>query len=151
MSSSRIQLVRSAVTNGLKALAVTGQPLDGVLVSYAWKVNAQDRERIFTNRARGETPPAALRSGRNFRAETGRFDLVVRVESVGGSPEDADTRALALGLVVEEYLADRKSNGLGVSGLQTLVVEGWDLLNAMSDNGSLTELTYHVRYTARLT
>lgn len=151
MAGSIIVAVRKAVIADLVTLTGTGGLLAGVDVKYCWKAGDREREQLWTQRGRGDTPAASMRSGRNFRQETGRFEVVIRVESVGGTPEDADTRALALGLVVEERVADRKNNEYGVTGLQWIKADGWELNNASADSGSLSELVYDVTYHARLT
>lgn len=148
MAASLIVTVRSAVIDGLDALAA----LNGVTVSFAWKLGDKGRERIFTRRARFTHGNAALKAGRNFRDESGEFDLVILVEGVGLSQEATSERALALGLVVEEWIADRKSNALGITGLQYITVNGGGELNEMfNDRGHLAELVYPIRYQARLT
>lgn len=159
MSGSRARLVRSAVVSGLTTHYASLADFNGTTaperkteVTYAYPHGGPSAtERVFTARARADTPPAALRSGRNHRDESGVFDLIVLVAYVGGSAEQADDRAFDIGEVAEEWLADRKSNELGVPGLQTLVVEGWESNNLGNDRGHMTELTYRVRWTARLT
>jgi len=158
MAGSASVAVRSAIITGLTTrfdnladFNGTTKPEWEVVVSYGYNFGTSDAERVFCGRARADTPPAAMRSGRNYRDETGTFDLVVLCTAVGGNPEDAETRALAIGTVAEEWLADRKSNELAVTGLQSLVVEGWDLATLGNDNGHMTELIYRVRWTARLT
>lgn len=147
MAGSRIVAVRSALITGLDALSA----LDGVDVIYAWKFDQElPRERIFTGRARATHTPASLKAGRTFRNERMTFDLIVRVEKVDGTAEEADTRALVIGAVVEEYVADNKT-GLGVSGLNWITVSGMELNNLSNDRGNLTELTYSITYDARLT
>lgn len=138
--------VRSALVD---ALAAEGDLID-VEVSYAWSFGTQSRERIFTGRARATHDPASLKAGRNFRNERMSFDLTVLVEGVGLNPEETDERAIALGLVVEEYVADNKG-GLGVAGVNWIRVDGMELQNLSNDRGSMSELTYTITYDARLT
>lgn len=158
MSGSVVVAVKQGVVAGLTAhLAAlddfngTTAPEHAVEVSYAYPVNTSAAERVFAGRSRAEQPPAALRAGRNHRDEAGVFDLIVLVAAVGGSAGDAEERALEIGAEVEEFIADRKSNELGVAGLQTLRVDGWELVSLFNDRGHLAELTYRVRWTARLT
>lgn len=122
-----------------------------VEVSYGYNPASSATEQVYTGRSRAETPPAAMRTGRNFRAETGEFDLIVRVRYSGGNVEDADDRAFAIGEVAEEWLADRKGNELGVPGLLTLTTIGWESNYGNGDTSAETLLIYRVRWTARLT
>lgn len=139
--------VRKAIVTGLKARA----GLSGVQVTYGWPGgDTAERERIFTNNPRATHDPAALKAGRNFREEQMEFDIVLQVEGVGLSPEETDDRAITLGAEVEEYVADNK-NSLGVAGLNWIVMARMELTNLYNDRGSLTEITYAVRYQARLT
>ena len=148
MAGSRIVAVRSALIAGLDALSA----LDGVDVIYAWKFDAElPRERIFTNRARATHAPASLKSGRTFRNEQMTFDLVVRVEGVDLTAEDTDTRALEIGALVEEYVADHNTLDGTVTGLNWIKVTGMELNNLSNDRGNLSELTYSIAYEARLT
>lgn len=150
--------VRKAVVDGLRTHLAgladfngSSAPERKTAVSYAYDFGAADAERVFTGRSRSDTPPAAMKAGRNFRNEDGVFDLVVLVTYVGGSAEQADERAFAIGAEVETWLADRKSNELGVTGLNTLLVQSWESTNLGNDRGYMTELTYRVGWTARLT
>lgn len=147
MAASRVVAVRSALIDALAALA----SLDGVVVEYAWRFGSTDRERIFTGRARATHGPASLKSGRTHRNERMTFDLVVLVEKVDGTQEEADERALVLGAVVEEYVADNNTLGGTVSGLNWITVSGVELNGLANDRGHLAELTYSLTYDARLT
>lgn len=150
--------VRKAVTDGLTthlgALAAfngTTAAERNVEVSYGYPFGSAATEQVYTGRSRADTPPAAMRSGRNHRNENGVFDLTVAVRYIGGNAYDADLRAAAIGGACEDYLAARKSNELGVDGLQSLVVDSWDADYAGLDGGTGSLLTYKVRWTARLT
>lgn len=150
--------VRKAVTDGLATHLASLAAFNGttaterdVEVSYGYPFGSPATEQVYTGRSRADTPPAALRSGRNHRNENGVFDLTIAVRYIGGDPYDADLRAAAIGGACEDWLAARKSNELGVSGLLSLVVESWDSDYAGIDGGSASLLTYKVRWTARLT
>jgi hypothetical protein len=146
MPSSVIVATRKALVTDLAAQSA----MAAVKVTYAWDPDALDREQVFTTRARGDQEPASLHAGPTKRNETGRFQVVVHVELVGASPEEADERAIALGKVVEERVAARKSD-LGVTGLNWIVMESWEMNGGPSDRGSISQLFYTVRYNARLT
>lgn len=150
MASTVVVALRRAIRDGLDALTGAGGSLAGVSVTYGWNPKMTDRYQIFTMRPRGEHSPASLKAGRNFRDETATFQLVVHVEEVGGDAEDGDLKALSYGLVVEEYLADNKQ-GLGVAGVNSLYVEGWELTGGPADRGYIAQLIYTIRYNARLT
>ncbi|HYJ69630.1 MAG TPA: hypothetical protein VEX15_18410 [Nocardioidaceae bacterium] len=129
----------------------TRELLNDVQITYGWPGDEEaQRERIFCGRSRAEHTQAALKAGRRFRAEESTFDVVIQVEMVGGSPEEAEERALEIGTEVEECIADEKYLG-GVEGLHYAVVSGWLLDSLYNDQGSLAELTYTVQYRARLT
>lgn len=149
MAASIVVAVRRAVIAGL----VTAVNDSQVSISYGYQGSDDDRrrEQIWTDRVRSTHEPASMKSGRNFRDETLDFDVVVWVAAVGLPPEDADDRAIELGAIVEEFIADRKSNELGVAGLQWIRVAGMELTNGYGPKGSLSELRYTLRYSARLT
>lgn len=121
-------------------------------VSLSYPLGAKDREKVFTRRARFTHAPASLKAGRTFRNETGLFEVVILVEGVGESAETTSTRAVTLGTAFEEYVADNRTLGGAVTGLNWLVVEGdGELAELMNDRGTLAELTYSLKYDARLT
>ncbi len=156
MSGSLSVAVRRAVTTGLAAhmsgLAAFNEQANDqeVSVTYAYAPSNKAAQQVYATRSRGEHG-AILKSGRNHRPEEATFDLVVRVRYVGGSLEDADERAFEIGAAVEEWIADRKSNELGIDGLNWLRVESWDADNGTDDSGSASLLIYTVRWNARLT
>jgi hypothetical protein len=149
--------VRKAVADGLVTHFAALSDFNGnaaaerkTFVAFGYDFSNLPREHVFTGRSRADTPPAAMRSGRNTRNETGRFDLTVIVRAVAGDPYDAELRAEEIGAEVESWLAARKSNELAVSGLLSLVVESWEADYAQADNGAAALRTYVIRWTARL-
>jgi hypothetical protein len=131
---------------------LTARPnLEGKQVSYGWPGDdVLETESIFTaSRARIEQEPSSLKAGRTFRDETVDFDVVIRFEAIGGTALDADQGAQALGTEVEECVADNRT--LGVAGVQWVTIRPVALVGLYNDNGHLAELTYTIRYRARLT
>jgi hypothetical protein len=145
-----IVAVRKGLTDALNALAA----LDGVEVTYAYKVGTKKRERLWTQDARFSQEPASLRPGKTFTNEVGTFGLRILIEGIGKSPDWTAERAVTIGAAVEEFVAIHEhwnNAALGVA-INTLTVQGdGELVEAFNDKGSLAELTYPVRYTARLT
>lgn len=157
MSGSRLIQVSESIIEGLADTLGGLSDFNGqtrnewnVSVTYGYDWSVQHAECVFLGRAQAQTPPAAMRAGRNFRDETGERDLIIRTSAVGGDQLAAEDRAFAIGVVVEEWVADRK-NGPPVAGTQTLKITGWDLISAGSDSGHAAELTYRLQWTARLT
>jgi hypothetical protein len=150
--------VRKAVTDGLATHLGALSDFNGataaereVSVSFGYQFGRQDlTEQVYTGRSRADTPPAGMRSGRNTRNESGEFDLNVMVRFVGGDGYDAEERAEAIGGAVEDWFADRKSNELAVTGLNSLTVASWVADYAQLDGGTAALRTYTVRWTARL-
>ena len=149
MPSSVAHLVRRAVTDGLAN--EPGLRDEGVAVSYGYDVSATKRFQVFTAQARADTPPAALRSGRNHKDEQGMFSLLLVVNAPGGDAFAAEERSDQFRTVVEEFLGDRKSNELGVPGLSWLRLDGWATEDGRADEGWPVVTTYTVRYQARIT
>jgi hypothetical protein len=155
MASTQIVQVRSTLITALAALsAYTTPDAKGhkPLVSLGYPLGAKDREKVFTARARFTHAPASLKAGRTFRNETGFFDVVISVEGVGESQETTSTRAVTLGTALEEYVADNRTLAGAVTGLNWLVIDGdGQLVEMFNDRGTLAELTYPLKYDARLT
>lgn len=120
------------------------------VVAFAYDFSNLHREHVYTGRSHADTPSAGVRSGRNTRNETGRFDLNVMVRVVADDAYAAEARIAALGGEVESWFADNKSNELGVTGLSSLVVESWAGDYSKVDNGTAAIRTYVVRWTSRL-
>lgn len=149
--------VRKAVIDGLAEHFANDSDFNGAavaeqktVVKFGYDFSNLHREHVYLGKSRRETPPAGMRSGRNTRQETGRFDLNVMVRVVAGDAYAAQLRAAAIGAEVESWLADRKNNELDVDGLQTLVVETADDDYRKIDNGTAAFTTYSIRYTSRL-
>lgn len=152
MAGSITVAVRKAVIEGLAAQFAGTDP--DISVTYGWQGSDDTaaREQIFTNNARMEHSPAGMRAGRLYRDEAAEFDIVIAVLGVGMKPEETDERATELGTVVEEFIADRKSNTLGVDGLNWIRVSGVALDYLIApQKGSISNYTITVRYEARLT
>ena len=142
---SLVVAVKAAVIDGL-ALVVDSS----TECTYGYQFGTQAAERVYTGRSGGETPAAAMRAGRNYRNESGTFDLNILVEAPGGGVQDAEERVDEIGVTVEEWIADRKSDELGI-GLTSLRVARWSADYFPSDSGITAVRTYTVAWTARLT
>ena len=145
MSGSMIVAARTALLAGVGDTAAFAD----VDVNLSWDTASEARERLYTARARFAQKPASLKAGRTFRDETGTFQVVIRVEGIGQPQEWTSGRAVALGVVLEEWIADHRST---VAGLKWLDVRGdGELLEMFNDLGTLAVLAYTVTYDARLT
>lgn len=157
MGGSRVVAVKKAVMDGLAAAYGALSDFNGttsaehvVEVKYGWHENWKAAEKVFATSARGQTPPAAMRSGRNHRDESGTFELVILVAALDGDAWEAEDRAMDIGTVAEEWIADRKSGELA-AGNYSLRITDWVLVSRSNVKGHLAELTYTVAWTARLT
>lgn len=140
--------IRVAVIEGLSDLAELTADFE---VRYSWRRNWLARGQVFTANSTYESPPAALRSGRNYRDESGTFDIVVRYEAEGFDQAGTDL-ACETGLaLVQTYLADRKSNELGVTGLQWVREESVTFAGGHTDHSTIAEAIMTVRYAGRRT
>lgn len=145
MSGTQVVVVKKALVAALDALPA----LDGVAVQYAWKPNQTVRERVFCGRAFGQHKPANFKAGRTHRDERISFDLTVLVEKPAGSAEDAETRAVAIGTVIEEWVADHRIQT--IPSVKWLVVEGdVELTSMFNDSGHMAELVYTITFAAYL-
>lgn len=148
---SQLVAVRSALATKL-ALQTGFTTVD---CNYAYKKGRKDpRESAWTVDGRFTHEVASLRAGKTFRDEEGRFGLRILVRGIAQAQETTSARAMALGAIVEDFVAihaNWNDGALGVA-IQTLTVEGdGELVEAFNDTGTLAELTLPIRYTARLT
>lgn len=117
---------------------------------YAGDANAAP-ERIFTGDARSDTlEPAGLKTGRTFYQERGEFDIVIQVLGPDKTPAEVKARVQQLAVEVAECIADNRTLG-SLAGLNFAVGARWDLAVRFGQTGSAAEITYVVRYEARLT
>lgn len=126
--------------------------LTGVQVSdgYAGDAAAQP-ERIYTQDARSDDlTPAGLKAGRTFYQERGEFDVIIQVLQPDGSPAQVKARCNELATEVAQCVADNRTLG-NVPGLNFAVGARWDLTVRYGQTGAAAEITYTVRYEARLT
>ena len=147
-----------AVIDGLAALFADDDDFNGTtapeqktVVSYGFSFGSRVAEHVYLGSMNADTPPVAIRTGRNFRKEDGTFNLTVLVRLPGADAPTAIRRLFAIGHEVEDYIGARKSGeGLGVTGLQTLTVASWAADYAGIDSGTGALLTYSIAWTARL-
>src|SRR4051812_20696013 len=111
MPSSKVVAIRQAIRAGLRTQLATAERDGGqVQVEYGWPGDdLAERERVFTNIPRGDHSGGPISGGRRHRDEDAQVDVVIQVAYDGGSAEDADLRAIALGQLVEEWFADNKN------------------------------------------
>lgn len=147
MAGTLIVAVRSTLVDQIGALWQFAK----VRCDMTWSPKEQDREQLFTTNATFEQRPASLKAGRTFRNEDGAFSLMVQVIGVGKSATESAERAVELGTVAEEFIADHRTS-LGVEGLNWLAVDGQgELTELFGDRSTMAQLTYRVTYNARLT
>lgn len=152
--ASALVAVRTGLITALATLTGAGEDLEDVQVSYAYLRGPEKRECIYTSGGKFNHSNASLRATKTFRNEVGTFGLVVLVRGIKAAQETTSARALAIGAVVEDFVATHanwSNSALGVL-IQTMTVEGdGELVEAFNDNGTLAELTIPIRYSARLT
>lgn len=156
MAGSRLVAVRSALIAGLAAdatvLAAVNDATHTVNFAFQWKQDESVREWVFTGDARLEHSPAGLSAAPIKRNEVGRFNLIVLVAGVDLSQEEASTRCLVIAAACEAFIAAKPSNELGVTGLQTLTVQGDGFLDEFyAETGHIATVDLPIKYTARLT
>lgn len=143
--------LRRAVVAGLRDHLGGLEDFEAVEVSYGFTFASARAEKVYLGPTRSTTPPTALRPGRNIRAEAGGFDVHVMVRLAGEGAEATEDRGFAIGAEIEDWTSLRKSGeGLGVTGLQTLLISGWNADYAAVEGGTGFLLVYTLAWTARL-
>lgn len=147
MAGTLLVEVRKAVTDAIANLPEFAD----ARVDMTWSAKVQVREQVFTTDAEFTHETAGLKAGRTFRNEDGTFTLVVLVQGVDQTMTWTSTRAVELGTVIEEWIADHRGD-LGIAGLNWIVVSGDGALAELyADRSTIAELTYPIAYRARLT
>ena len=146
-----------AGTNAAAAkLALIGllqaSPPANTIVDYAYsgKSDGQSRQYIWGGKCTFQHDYAALTAGRKPREEVLVVELHLSVYKPGGTFQDTDASAVALGLVVENLFANDPQLGGAITGLRYAGIQGGEMDNSMDDEGVETHMTYHVMFKSRL-
>lgn len=151
MAGTSLIRVRLALYEALDAARQASELPVGVTVSYSYNRNV-GRKALYLGKARAEQEAArAGGAGRYERDEQVLALLHVFVRMPGADHTKTDVEAEAIGLVVEELLAATPSVIHSVTGLYYAGVDSIDLDPATDDDGVVTDLTYALRFRARLT
>jgi hypothetical protein len=85
---------------------------------------------------------------RRTRTELLTVEALIQVRQMGVLPEVADQRAVVIGTVLEELLADDPTvGGVVPKGLYGIVAGG-DLAHVADDDGVYSQLTYNLEFTS---
>ena len=126
-----------AVKKAIIGLLADDPRLRGVQVAYSWP--GRDAEREFICGGRFEFTQQREGYGR-AREENLTIDLFVTARKLGGTVEDAETRAVELGAIVEDVIgANPHLVGVKVAG-----IAGGDSNSGFDDDTAVCELAYHV-------
>lgn len=151
MAGTSMVVVRRALYDALEAARLASQLPVGVSVSYTYG-RGVGRKGLYLGRARAVHEVA--RSGGADRAERDEQVLVelhITVREPGADHTRTETEAAAIGTVVEELLAATPSVMHEVTGLYYAGVDSIDLDPVADDDAATTDLTYGLRFRARLT
>lgn len=154
MAGTNIVAGKVALMTALQALAVPAGSLEGVRVDYSYVGKHDDGTREYVyggGTADAQVDAAAMKgSGRLKRTEDTDWSLTVKVFKPGEqTAEAAETRAAAIGTVIENYLAANPT--LSVTGLILARIRGWSLTSTGDDDGTYAALTYSIAFESYLT
>ena len=153
MAGTNIVAARSALITAVDAIAA----LDGVNVSYSYVAKLADagsREYIYggPKSEAGVVQSAMKGTARVKREETPGWTLHIRVVKPGEATTLAgDTRAVAIGAEVENYLAANPTLAGAVTGLMNAHITGWSLTSYADEKQSYSELDYSIEFHSYLT
>lgn len=150
MAGTNLITCRQALIAALTALAVPAGLLDGVTVDYSYvgKRHSGTREYLFGGTSEGSVSLAAMQGGsRVKREETPNWPLTIYVTKPGEeTTEDADVRAVAIGAVLENYVALNVTLGGSITGLLKATIPSWSLTSWVDDDAAYAVLTYQVEF-----
>ena len=139
----------AALKSALKTQMGLEASLSAIPISYGEPGELARSEHIWIGAATdGDMEPASFRSGRTRRDEAYKLDVVVDVSSVG-RVEANETRAVLLGTVIEEMLADDPKVG-AVTNLLWCIVEGFMLDSHETGDGPRSVYTLNLSARGRL-
>ena len=140
--------VRSLLIDGIAGLPA----LEGVEVTFGYRWNSKERERIWTQNVTFDQEPASMRAARTFRNETATFEAAVLIEGIGQPAEWTAGRAKDIGTEISDWVAVHANWNTAIDGLTAMTVAGGgSLTEAFNDKGTIAELVLPITYQARLT
>lgn len=120
-----------------------------VPVFYGEPIDLHPSECIWLGKSTdAEQEPVALRKGRVKRDEDYEFDVTIRVSSKA-KPAQAEERAVAIGVALEELLADNP-NLTATAGVLFALVESVELDTTETGDLPVSILTYTLRVRGRM-
>lgn len=141
MAGTSMAAFRGALQSALAAATAVpvyyGEPIDLKPSECMWLGKATDAEQ----------EPAALRKGRVKRDEEYEFEVTVHVASKA-RPAEAEARAVALGVALEELIADDPN--LGTAGVLFAVVDSVELDTTETGDLPVSILAYTLRVRGRM-
>lgn len=147
MAGSIMVAFKSKLVSELAALP----SMTGVKLSYGDPGENALKETIWCGRIlENEHEPVALKAGRRRREENFTLEVYVDVTGTRLTHERAESRAVALGQALEEYLADNPKLDDSVTGLLFAVVSGMELVTLQTTDGPSTRLTVSIDVKGRL-
>lgn len=147
MAGTNVAAAKVALLSVLQGAA---SPTTTVEYAYSGKGDGQARQYVWLGKATVQQDYAALTAGRKPREEVCVIDVHVSAYKPGGTVQDADAAVIALGLVLENAIANDPQLGGTVTGLRYAGIEGGDLEYAIDDEGVASLMTYHVTFKSRL-
>jgi hypothetical protein len=146
MAGSTIVAVKQALVTELSALG----GMSAVSISYAHPGERGGKEILYCGVVRdGDHEAVALKAGRRRREENYELDVQIVVSGTKLTEERSETRAMVIGTLAEEYLADNPTIN-DVPNVRFVVVSGIEMETITTSNGPLTQLTLTVSVKARL-
>lgn len=146
MASTNAPALKAALVTVLQAALGT------VRVDYTYNGRLAEREYVYLGAASGPHQPMAFRNGaRLVRQEDLTLTLHIEVRIPGGDPATTDARAVAIGQLVEETVANDPSLGGTVTGLLAAFVTHMDLTSGFVDDAvAASVLTYQISAQSKL-
>jgi hypothetical protein len=139
MAGTNASLVKTAL------VSLLGTALAPVRVDGAYNSRLAEREYVYFGHITGTQEPMAFRGGtRQPRLEDYTVEVHLEVMHPGGTPAETESRATAIGKLLEEALAaDPTQAAQSVQGLLAAWVSNFTLTSFhMSDGVACTELVY---------
>ena len=140
-----------AATKALIDLLTTA--VSPVQCTFGWPGRNVQRECVYSGKVAGPHTDLAFRAGgRRPRLEDLTLDLHVQVHTPGATTADVAARALVIGAIVENTIADNITLGGTVPGLLAATVVGFEQdSGAMDDDAAMSLITYQVALKSQLT
>lgn len=152
MAGTNAVRAKKSLLAGIETLLAGEPTTDEVKVTYAYRGHEHERELVHGGRVFGpQDYPVSSGIGEFPRDEDLTIKLYVVVDIPGGDQEEVEERAVAIGTLIETWIATTAElPGFDPGEITSVGINAIDLDSDADDDGALASLDYDVTVSTRI-